>query len=285
MRTATATIAHGWDMVHSGRYWYLDGGHSTTITAARRAKYPAIPVSKLGLLGIDCVGFDLNLADYAGCPISPTPWSVSKFVAYCPWPRIPIGEQRAGDFAVFGTAHMAVFTDPGHVLQSFDETHGLLQTTLKGVGRTLTMVLRPPYAPEVPPTPYTPLEGVDMNPCRPTRLYDTRTKPGVRSLFGTGGGKLKAGVPRRFQITNPTGPIPPGAVLVAFSIQTVGPVGGWFHLSPEAGVPDGISTLNETEPIVNGFPVLGLDATGGVTAYSTIDTDLIIQVTAYTPAA
>jgi hypothetical protein len=215
------------------------------------------------------------------------PKTVGTLVSYSHFPHDIPGSEVDGDILIHdggpGHQHAGIRFPGGLEFSALNETAGVV------VGRypkspPFTLVLHTGLLPR-PIVPYVPQEGADMNPCKPTRLYDTRTKPGVKSLFGTGGGRLKAGVPRRFQITNPTGPIPPAAVLVAFSIQTVGSLGGWFHLSPETTIPDGISTLNETEPIVNGFPVIGLDAMGGVTAYSTIDTDLIIQVTAYTPAA
>jgi hypothetical protein len=214
------------------------------------------------------------------------PKTVGTLVSYCAFPRGLPGSERPGDILIHGSpySHAGICLVPGQT-----EFSALNEKADIFIGRyvgnpPLTLVLHTGLEPR-PIIPYVPQEGADMNPCKPTRLYDTRTKPGVKSLFGTGGGRLTGGIPRRFQITNPTGPIPPDAVLVAFSIQTVGSLGGWFHLSPETTIPDGISTLNETEPIVNGFPVIGLDATGGVTAYSSIDTDLIIQVTAYTPAA
>jgi hypothetical protein len=140
------------------------------------------------------------------------------------------------------------------------------------------------YAWEPRPVPYVPKEGTDMIPVTPIRLYDTRAKQ--VSVAGTGGGRLAGGVPRRFQIAG-VGPIPANAVLVAFAVAAVLPTvkGAWVHLSPETGVPVNLSMINAFESVTNGYPLLGLDATGGITVYCTSDVDVLIQVTAYCPPA
>jgi hypothetical protein len=75
---------------------------------------------------------------------------------------IPIGQQQAGDLAFFDTTHMAMFKDPTHVMQAFNEKNGLIVTTLAGVGKKLTLVLRPPYA--APPVPVSPSPPVVVPP-------------------------------------------------------------------------------------------------------------------------
>jgi hypothetical protein len=79
---------------------------------------------------------------------------------------IPIGQQQAGDVAFFGTSHMAIFKDPSHVMQAFNEHNGLIVTTLAGVGKKLTLVLRPPYA--APPVPVPPTPPVVVPPVLPS---------------------------------------------------------------------------------------------------------------------
>jgi hypothetical protein len=166
MKTVEESIAFGAAIMRSPRYWYLDGGHETTITTARRAKYPAIPAAALGKLGIDCVWFVNMIAKDGGWAwmlSGGTPWGVGpvmdrarKYMA-----TIPIGKQQRGDIAFFGTDHMAMFTEPDHVLQAFDERRGIIRTTLAGVRRPLTLVLRPPYvAPPVPVPPAPPADPI-----------------------------------------------------------------------------------------------------------------------------
>jgi hypothetical protein len=55
----------------------------------------------------------------------------------------------------------------------------------------------------------------------------------------------------------------------------------WLNLSPDPATPVNLSTINAYGYATNGYPVLGLDATGGITAYSDWAMDLIIQVTGY----
>jgi hypothetical protein len=177
MKTIEESIAFGAAIMRSPRYWYLDGGHETTITTARRNKYldakgkPLIPGSALGKLGIDCVWFIHMIAKDGGWAwmlSASTPWGVGPVMARARqyMATIPIGQQQRGDIAFFGTDHMAMFTEPGYVLQAFDERRGIIRTTLKGVGRKLTLVLRPPYAPPVvvPPPAVPPVTPPPVEP-------------------------------------------------------------------------------------------------------------------------
>lgn len=278
MKTAAETIEYGRALMNSGKYWYLDGGHNTYITAARRADDPGIPASAQGKQGFDCVGFCLALAKFLGSPISPTPWSVGKFSTYCSWPKIPVGQQQPGDFAIFGTTHTAVFTNANHVIQAYNEQRGLIETTLKGVGLTLTSVRRPPYAP--PPPEVKLMAGITYQPIIPNRLVDTRDD--AISAGGLREGAIPANVATKVKVAGLL-EIPVTAVAVTGNVTVVYPAGsGNLYLGPTGGGPRS-STLNwpaKNSVVANGFTV-GLNADGTLDLRPSVSCHVVIDITGY----
>jgi hypothetical protein len=145
---------------------------------------------------------------------------------------------------------------------------------LATTGSVLPLPPAPVPVPDPTPTPYQPRSTVNFTAIAPARLYDTRT--------GAGGGRLVGKTPRRFQIAG-LGGVPSSAKAVALSVVALGPQVSlaWLNLSPDPATPVNLSTINAYGYATNGYPVLGLDATGGITAYSDWAMDLIIQVTGY----
>jgi hypothetical protein len=157
VKTLAESLSYADALIKNPNYWYYAGGHAVYITAARRAKYPAIPVSKEGKLGIDCVWYVYMIARDGGWadPLSNgTPWNVGPMAAWAEahMPHIPFAQRQAGDVAFFGTTHVAYVSSAKYVMQAYNEKKGLCYTTFAGVGLgNPTLIVRPPYGVVEPP--------------------------------------------------------------------------------------------------------------------------------------
>lgn len=198
MKTAAEAVAYARAIVASGQWWYLWGCHGSVIPAG---------LPGAGKLGADCQYFVDLVAIYAGfaATLGPElPWTVPYMEDHSTLPHLPPSTAPlAGDIAVFGTdEHTALFTDPGHVVQAYNPQRGLIETTLAGVGMTLTSILRPPYGPQ----------EADMLGFTLTNPIGTLTVANTPGIMGV-------------DVTGRLVPVPPGPQAVYLRFELAEPIG------------------------------------------------------------